>query len=419
MTAKQLNRSHLSDFRGAARMAVDAAEAMTEVVEKMHRTIQVRPGPLGISVADRTQGISGLVYRSIRTGIRLVGRVVDASLAPAMMLLPEGESSRVRDAYRSAANGVYGDYLSRTGNPLAIDMGLHHRDRQVDLNDPTSVLKQHNDVVPVVSKLLVLVHGSCMNDQQWDRNGHDHGAALADDLGYLPLYLRYNSGLQIMSNGRSFAELLEALIGNCKLPVEELAIMGHSMGGLVARSACHYGRAAGHEWPTYLRKLVFLGTPHHGAPLEQGGHGLDVLMDLSPYSMPLTRLSRARSEGITDLRHGTISAGEYTVPLPSGVRCYAAAAVRAAKRGLLSDRLVGDGLVPLDSALGRHRDATRSLKIPKSRQWVGYGLTHHDLLCHPDVYAQVRRWLQQPADPARCRQGPHPLHSTLSGRTLV
>ena len=386
-------RSHISDFRGAARMIVDAAEATTEVVEKMHRTIQVRPAPQGVSVTDRTKGITGLVYRSIRMGISLVGQAIDVGLTPLMMLLPEGESSRVRDAYRSAANGVYGDYLSQTGNPLAIDMSLHHRDRQVDLNDSTSVLEQHGDAAPV-SKLLVLVHGSCMNDQQWNRDGHDHGAAIADDLGYLPLYLRYNSGLHIVSNGRSFAELLEALIGNWKQPVEELAVMGHSMGGLVARSACHYAHAAGHAWPKYLRKLVFLGTPHHGAPLEQGGHGLDVLMELSPYSMPLTRLSRARSAGIIDLRHGTISTDEHSVPLPSGVKCYAAAAVLSAKRGPLSDRLVGDGLVPLDSALGRHRDINRSLKIPKSRQWVGFGLGHRDLLCHPDVYAQLRRWLQ-------------------------
>ena len=386
------NRSQLSDFRGAARMVVDAAEATTDVVEKMHRTIQVTPGPLGASVTGRTRGITGLVYRSVRAGIRLVGQAIDASLAPAMMLLPEGESTRARDAYRSVANGVYGDYLLRTDNPLAIDMSLHHLGRQVDLNDPASAFRQ-NDVAVPSRKLLVLVHGSCMNDRQWRRNGHDHGAALADERGYLPLYLRYNSGLPVASNGRAFAELLETLIGNWGPPVEEVVIMGHSMGGLVARSACHYGHAAGHAWPEHLTKLIFLGTPHHGAPLEQGGHGLDVLMDLSPYSTPLTRLSRARSAGVNDLRRGTVSADEHFVPLPSGVKCYAAAAVRAARRSRLADRLVGDGLVPLDSALGRHRDATRSLKIPKSRQWVGYGLGHLDLLCHPDVYAQVRRWL--------------------------
>jgi pimeloyl-ACP methyl ester carboxylesterase len=385
-------RSHIADFRGAARMVVDAAEATTEVVEKMHRTIQVKPGPRGDSVTDRTKGITGLVYRSIRMGIGLVGRTIDAGLTPLTMLLPEGESSRTRDAFRSAANGVYGDYLLRTGNPLAIDMSLHHGNQRIDLNDQTSVLGQRSDAAPV-SKLLVLVHGSCMNDQQWNRDGHDHGAAIAGDRGYLPLYLRYNSGLQIASNGRSFAELLESMIGKWQHPVEELAIMGHSMGGLVARSACHYSRAAGHAWPKVLRKLVFLGTPHHGAPLEKGGHGLDVLMGLSPYSMPLTRLSKARSAGISDLRHGTVAADEKAVPLPNGVKCYAAAAVRSAKRGKLSDRLVGDGLVPLDSALGRHRDVNRSLKIPKSRQWVGYGLGHRDLLSHPDVYAQLRRWL--------------------------
>jgi hypothetical protein len=233
-----------------------------------------------------------------------------------------------------------------------------------------------------------------MNDRQWSRDGHDHGAALADDLGYVPLYLRYNSGLHIASNGRAFAELLETLFRNWTPPVQELAIMGHSMGGLVARSACHHGRVAGHAWPKYLHKLVFLGTPHHGAPLARGGHGLDLVMELSPYSMPLARISKARSAGITDLRHGTISAEEHAVPLPSGVKCYAAAAVRATKRSILSERLVGDGLVPLDSALGGHRDVTRSLAIPKDRQWVGYGIGHRELLNHPEVYAQVRRWLR-------------------------
>lgn len=377
-------------------MAVDATEAVAEVVEKMHRTIQLRPGPLGVAATGRPGGITGLVYRSVRAGIRLVGWAIDAGLAPVTALLPEGESSPARDAYRSAANGVYGDYLLRTGNPLAIDMSLRCRGRRLDIRDPSSVFEQHDDVT-AVSKLLVLVHGLCMNDRQWNRDGHDHGAALADEFGYLPLYLRYNSGLSIASNGHRLAEMLETLIGNWGTPVEEVVIVGHSMGGLVARSACHQGCNAEHVWPKYLRKLVFLGTPHHGTPLERGGHGLDLVMDLSPYSMPITRLSKARSAGITDLRHGAIADGKQAVPLPSGVKCYAAAAARAAKRSLLSERLIGDGLVPLDSALGRHRDTSRTLAIPKDRQWIGYRMGHLDLLNHPEVYAQLRTWLQQPA----------------------
>lgn len=392
-----LNRSQLSDLRGATRMVVDAAEATADVVEKMHRTIQLRPGPLGEFVSDRTRGITGLVYRGVRGGIRLVGQAVDASFAPVKFLLPESESTPAQDAYRSVLNGVCGDYLLRTGNPLAIDMSLRFKGRPVDLHDPESSLNQHTDTKPSRTKLLVLVHGLCMNDRHWHREGHDHGAALADDLGYLPLYLRYNSGLEISANGRELAALLETLIGNWAHPVEEITLVGHSMGGLVARSACHQGRVAGHAWLQHLRKLVFLGTPHHGAPLERGGRGLEFVMDLSPYSKPLTHISQARSAGITDLRHGRIAPSQHVVPLPSGVKCYAAAAVRAKKRSILTERLVGDGLVPLNSALGRHRDASRKLAIPKNRQWVGYRIGHGELLNHPSVYTQINRWLRQPA----------------------
>ena len=391
-----LNRSQLTDVSGTARMVVDAAEATAEVVEKMHRTIQKRPGPLGASATDGTRGITGLVYRSVRTGIRLVGHAIEMSLPQVARLLPEGTSSPARDTYRSVMNGVCGDYLARTGNPLAIDMSLRFGGSRVSLSDPESSFEQHSDMTPSRKRLLVLVHGLCMNDQHWNRDGHDHGAVLADELGYLPLYLRYNSGLQISSNGKALAELLETLIQNWTEPVEELAIMGHSMGGLVARSACHHGRVAGHAWLKHLGKLLFLGTPHHGAPLERGGNGLEFLMDLSPYSIPLTRISRARSAGITDLRRGKISATQDCVPLPSGVKCYALAAVRAGKRNALSERLVGDGLVPLDSALGQHRDTARNLAIPQNRQWVGYRMGHGDLLSSPNVYARIHSWLRQP-----------------------
>jgi pimeloyl-ACP methyl ester carboxylesterase len=390
-----LNRSQLADIRGGIRMAVDATDVITEVVEKVHRTIQLRPAPLGAPTDDRPKGIAGIVYRAVRGASRLIGQAVDAGLAPVTALLPEGESSPSLDTYRSVANGVYGDYLLQTANPLAIEMSLRYRGQRVDPHDPTSVFSQHSKMSPG-NKLLVLVHGLCMNDRQWNRDGHDHGAVLAGELGYLPLYLRYNSGLRIASNGRAFAELLETLTGNCSSRFEELVIMGHSMGGLVARSALNYGRAANHQWPEYLRKLVFLGTPHHGAPLERGGHVLDLVMELSPYLAPFAKLSRARSAGITDLRRGTVSVEDEFVPLPSGVQCYAAAAVRAAKRSLLSDRLIGDGLVPLDSALGRHRDTTRVLEIPKNRQWIGYRMGHRDLLNRPEVYKQISRWLAEP-----------------------
>jgi hypothetical protein len=144
--------------------------------------------------------------------------------------------------------------------------------------------------------------------------------------------------------------------------------------------------------------MICLGTPHHGAPLERGGHGLDFLLEISPYSAPFTRIGKSRSAGITDLRHGSITeadAHEF-VPLPSGIKCYAAAATLGTKRSLLSERLVGDGLVPLDSALGQHTDPERTLGFPRTRQWIGYGIGHLQLLSHADVHAQLRKWVAQP-----------------------
>lgn len=388
------SRTHLSDLRGIARMAIDASEGVAGIVEHMHRTIQSVPLPIGKAKADRTRGITGFVYRSVRGGMRVVGRGIDMSLAPLTALLPEGESTPARDALLSAVNGVYGDYLARTGNPLALEMELRLNGRRLDPQDPSSAFQARPDLAPPTGKVLLLVHGLCLNDRQWTREGHDHGAALADEHGYTPVYLRYNTGLRISANGQSLADLLERSLAQWPQSVEELVILGHSMGGLVARSACHHGQAAGHGWLKHLRKLVFVGTPHHGAPLERGGHKLDFVMDLSPYSAPFTQIGKMRSAGIQDLRHGSVTAHPTeSVPLPAGVKCYAVAATLADRRSVLAERLVGDGLVPLDSALGRHSDSARTLALAKERQWVGYDMGHLELLSRPEVYAQLSKWM--------------------------
>lgn len=374
------SRLQVEDVRGASRMVLDASVGIVNVVERMHRTVQRRPGPLGERVEEATRGITGFVYRSIRGSMTLLGRGLDASLTPLAALLPEGETTPGRDVVVSILNGIYGDYLARSGNPLSIEMTL----RQQAGTPPTG-------------RLLVLVHGLCMSDHQWQHEGYSHGAALADEFGYTPLYLRYNSGRRIADNGEQFAERLESLIGQWRKPVEELTIVGHSMGGLVARSACHAAEQRGHAWRKHLRRLVFLGTPHQGSPLERGGHQFDYLLDLSPYSAPFTRLGKSRSAGIKDLRHGTITHHAHDfVPLPAGVACYAAAATIAARRSVVAERLLGDGLVPLDSALGRHADSSRSLAVPKARQWIGHEMRHLELLHRPEVYAQLRAWLQEP-----------------------
>jgi pimeloyl-ACP methyl ester carboxylesterase len=221
------------------------------------------------------------------------------------------------------------------------------------------------------------------------------------------VYLHYNSGRHVSENGREFAEILERLVCQWPVPVEELSIVAHSMGGLVTRSAHHYGRQAEHQWPRRLRKIVFLGTPHHGAPLERGGNWLQALVGISPYTSPLSRLGRVRSAGVTDLRHGGLLDEDWRnadrferhrdarqhVPLPGGVACCAIAATTGRRRGDLKDRLIGDGVVPVASALGRHRDPDRTLNFSGEAQWIGYGMSHWDLLDRPEVYEKIRTWI--------------------------
>ena len=387
------NRTHFDDLRGATRLAFDASTGITRLVGAVHGAIERTVVPFPSAANGDARGLAGLIYRGIGGGMRALGTGIDAGLAPLGGLLPAGETSEARDAWVAVLNGVYGDHLAHTGNPLAIEMSLRHRGRAVDPRSPAMArLPERNGSNG--PRLLLLVHGLCMNDARWQREGHDHGAALADQLGYVPLYLRYNSGLRIADNGRVLARLLHDLLEQWPEPVTELAIIGHSMGGLVARSAVHEAQRAGHAWPRRLSKLVFLGTPHLGAPLERGGHGLDYLLELSRYSAPFARIGRQRSAGIRDLRHGTITAGEHQhVPLPVGVRCYAAAATLGSRRGPVAERLLGDGLVPLDSALGRHARPDRALEIPSERQWIGYQMGHLQLLNRPEVHAQLRDWL--------------------------
>jgi pimeloyl-ACP methyl ester carboxylesterase len=396
--------SHARALRGAARLATDATTGLTDLVEAVHARIASVPGLPG-PADERTRGIAGLVYKTVRGVTRAVGASVDtllAALSPAMAERA-GLPSPEREAVLAALNGVLGDHLAATANPLAVRMAFRRGGRALPLQRQALA-----EVLPDAGeKLLVLVHGLCMNDLQWRRsNGHDHGEALAAALGFTPVYLHYASGLHVSTNGRALANQLEKLLEQWPRPLARFAIVGHSMGGLVARSALHYGRAAGHHWPDRLDDLACLGTPHHGAPLERAGQGIDMLLSATPYAGPFARLARLRSAGITDLRHGNVVDEDWiggdrfegatdrrqAVPLPAGPRCFAIAGTMAIEGGL-QDKLLGDGLVPVTSALGKHRLARRTLKFAPDRQRVFEQVNHLQLLSSPQVFEQLRAWL--------------------------
>lgn len=364
---------------------MEGVKGVTHIAQGLHGSIANVAPPLGAARAKPAGGIAGFVYGAVRTTSGLVGGALDAAFAGADALFPlQAEPpSPAREAWLAVLNGVVGDHLERTNNPLATRMALL----------PETAAGAH---------LLVLVHGLCMNDQQWGHDGHDHGAALASDLGYTPVYLRYNSGRHISSNGADFAQLLEARVASSPVPVESITLVGHSMGGLVARSAVHAAQAAHMAWPALLRAMVFLGTPHHGAALERGGSRIDRVFGFSPYLAPFLRLTTIRSDGITDLRHGNVLASDWAggrnnhrdgrtpVPLPRGIACYAIAGTVADAR---AEALLGDGLVSVDSAFGRHARRTRDLRLPASHTWVARGVGHIALLGSPAVYQRLRQWL--------------------------
>jgi pimeloyl-ACP methyl ester carboxylesterase len=396
----------LPDLRGYSRLAVDATIGVTDLVEAVHANILRFPG-LGAHATGRTRGITGLVYHNIRGTTRLVGVSIDALLALLDATIDPASTSAEREAFLAATNGVLGDHLAASANPLAIPMRLRRDGEPLDLTQTAlaAALPQPT------GKILVLAHGLCMNDLQWRRNEHDHGAALAADAGFTPIYLHYNSGLHVSTNGRAFAGQLEALLQAWPAPVNELTIIGHSMGGLLARSACYYGGVAGHAWPRRLKKIVFLGTPHHGTAFERGGNWVTVGLGVSRYTAAFARLGKIRSAGITDLRYGSLLDEDWedrdrfahardmrrAVPLPDGVQCYAIGAAIATGESVPSAPLLGDGLVPLRSALGQHPDSARNLSLPQSRQWIGYGMNHWDLLDRREVYEQIRHWLAGPS----------------------
>ena len=391
-----------ADLRGASRLAIDALAGITDLVEDMHRNIAGLAPPVGRAPSGGTGGIAGLVYRSVRGVTRAVGFGLDVALAQLTPLLGKTRSWPRREAVLAALNGVLGDYLAATSNPLAIRMQLRRSGAALELSRAALA----KAMPQASSKVLVLVHGLCMNDLQWKRDGHDHGTALAAELGYTALYLHYNTGLHVSSNGRAFAALLQQVQTAWPVPLEELVIVGHSMGGLVSRSACHYAKQARAAWLKKLDALVFLGTPHHGAPLERAGNRVDLLAGISPYTAPFARLARIRSAGIKDLRHGNLTDGHWQevaehhspdarkpVPLPARVPCYVLAATKRAKAGPVPARLPGDGLVPVRSALGQHDNPAMTLAIPASRMSICYGLGHFDLLGSAAAYATLRDWL--------------------------
>ena len=384
-----------SDLKGTVKITIDAVKGVTNIVESLHSTIASFTGIVG-DPKKNANGISGMIYRNIRKITDAFGDGIDVMLNKLNHVLGDTPSLPGRESIIAATNGVIGDYLYQNDNPLAIKMSLRRDGIALTKDEIIRLSYEAN------GKIIFLVHGLCMNDLNWQRSEHNHGKRLESERGYTALYLHYNTGKHISENGKELALLLEQLA----LPNISLKIIAHSMGGLLIRSACFYAQKEQYQWLNQCEKIIFLGTPHHGALLEKSGNWLNTVLKISPYTEPFTKITHIRSSGITDLRYGNIIDEDWQdhdrfahntdkrthVPLPNKIQHFAIASTTTENHdSLLASNVVGDGLVTINSALGVHKNL--DLNIPENHKWIGGNINHNQLLENETVYQQIKKWL--------------------------
>src|SRR4051812_20044388 len=307
MTSSELQRRP-DETRALARLALDELGSVPAGIGAFQRALAGRVfryvGPTARVVQVPYDAITGGVYTGLRGASRAVAGAADRALAlrgaPAartLSITPRGS------AVIAAIEGLIGDTLERQGSELVEPMSVRVGGQIVPPESEALAA-----VFPYATpRLVVFVHGLMESEFAWRRAGREtYGERLARDLGVTPVYIRFNTGRRISENGRSLAELLELLTGAWPVTVEEIALVGHSMGGLVARSACHQATLEHMGWVHDVRHVVSLGSPHMGAPLEQAVHYASAGLYALPETRPLANFLRRRSGGIRDLRQGSL-----------------------------------------------------------------------------------------------------------------
>src|SRR3954468_17192735 len=376
------------ELRALTRLTFEELGLAAGGIGQIHRAIADRAfGPVG-SGLPRTMhdAISSGVYAGLKGAARITGRAAGAAVGGrgrALSVTPTGA------AVVAVPTGLRGDVLERERNALAQPMCIRVHGRPVAPAD-------FPDAGP---RVVVFLHGLFETEYSWGR--HPYGARLARDLGVTPVYVRFNTGRHISENGRSLAGLLDTLVVDWPVKIEQIALVGHSMGGLVARSACHHGG----DWAPLVRHTVSLGTPHTGAPLESAVHYAATALGVVGETRPFAGFLRRRSAGIRDLRSGSLvdedwrgrdpealrAAACREVPLLEGATHHFVAATITTSADHPIARLVGDWLVLAPSASGRSR--TRVIGFEDENGAHVGGAHHLALLNHPAVYEHLREWL--------------------------
>ncbi|MDP2227545.1 MAG: hypothetical protein Q8J78_08730 [Moraxellaceae bacterium] len=361
-----------------AQLALVGAGELTRLIAETHATI--RRAPLPWKHADTASAEQApLPYQMVMQTFLRLARQVREFVASR----DHGPAGREWGLVRSALNGVAGDTLAQWDNALDHGLALCNEFGEVISADEWQQGSRRG--------LVLFVHGLCLSEREWQTFEHSGFVRELREDGHGVAWLRYNSGRPIHENGAALAALLATLPEGKHT---RLTLVGHSMGGLVIRSASHHAAVSGHGWLARLRGAAYLGTPHQGAPLERLGHGANSLLALTPYTKPLMKIGNLRSAGIMDLRHGRVTPPDHEpyTPLPEGARHLLVAGHlgRGEKRHWL-----GDGLVPVRSALGQHVDLGRALGGKHVTRVEFSALGHMAMLGDARVYGALREWLRE------------------------
>lgn len=400
------------EIRALSELGLTEVSKASDGIHTTHRAISDRVfsmvrlgvGPAVWPVKFLHDLITDGVYKTISTSTRAAGRVGGKVADLPMDYAP---SETVYGAgLIGALNGLIGDELADDRSPLADTDTDGMTIREEGLTVPLTRSGITAAYPNATGRIAIFTHGLVETEHVWwYRTDRSYGERLHETLGITPVYVRYNTGRRISHNGRTLATLINDLVRIWPVPVTDISLIGHSMGGLVSRSAAYHAVQAGMGWPQLVGATVSLGTPHAGAPLENAAHHGAALLSKLPETEAFARLLRRRSGGIRDLRAGSLVDTDWQgrdpddlaraiaaeVPLLPDTNHYFASATltRSPKNPL--GRLIGDGLVLHTSAAGTHR--SRRIGFDPGNG-VHIGRAHHfTLLSHPDIADSLTLWL--------------------------